>query len=461
MPLEKIGHWLQRNAKRIRILQWSIILLYAILIIVPACLPLPSTQTHILKNLTLFAQFAFWGIWWPFVILSIVLFGRMWCGILCPEGTLTEIASSHGLGRPIPRWMRFGGWPFIAFGITTIYGQMISVYQYPKPVLLILGGSTLAAIIVGFIYGKSNRVWCKYLCPVNGVFALLAKLAPFWYQPNQIRWKQVPLETLTVNCPTLLPLRHMTSASGCHMCGKCSGYKNAIHLSSRSPNQEIVEQSLKKQNTWESILIIYGLLGIALGAFQWSVSHWLPLIKEYLATKLIDNEIMWPFDTNAPWWLFTNYPHQQDIFSWLDGFLVIGYIVLFSICMGSFVFLLLYTTTRIIGKFQITRFNHLAQTLIPLAGCGVFIGLLANTITLLRNENIIFTWITTGKFILLLLSTFWSGYLAWKVIQKYSISVQSKITAMISMCIIYIAINGTWVFILLIWSVKPDIRVLL
>src|SRR5260363_431808 len=55
------------------------------------------------------------------------VFGRVWCGILCPEGALSEFASRHGRSRPIPRWMRWGGWPFVAFSITTVYGQMVSV----------------------------------------------------------------------------------------------------------------------------------------------------------------------------------------------------------------------------------------------------------------------------------------------------------------------------------------------
>ena len=51
---------------------------------------------------------------------------------------MTEFASRYGQGRALPRWLTWGGWPFVAFACVTIYGQMISVYQYPKPVLVVL-----------------------------------------------------------------------------------------------------------------------------------------------------------------------------------------------------------------------------------------------------------------------------------------------------------------------------------
>src|SRR5690606_36810687 len=127
--------------------QWANVAVYVSLLVVPAMLPLPDRTASIFNNLTVFAQFAFWGIWWPFVLVSMPLLGRAWCGWFCPEGMLSERASGHGRGRAIPKWMRWGGWPFVAFSLTIIYGQLVSVYQYPWAVLAVLGESTVAAIL--------------------------------------------------------------------------------------------------------------------------------------------------------------------------------------------------------------------------------------------------------------------------------------------------------------------------
>ncbi len=207
--LQQTGDWLMAHQRAIRRVQWLIVAFYLVLVAVPAFLPLPGRTAHILDNLTLFAQFVFWGIWWPFVLASMVLVGRLWCGLLCPEGALTEFASRHGRGEPAGRLVTWGGWPFVAFALTTIYGQMVSVYQYPGAVLIVLGGSTAAAIVVGYLYGRGKRVWCRYLCPVSGVFGLLTKLAPLHFSVDQAAWRrsQRAGETIhPVNCAPLVPL---------------------------------------------------------------------------------------------------------------------------------------------------------------------------------------------------------------------------------------------------------------
>jgi polyferredoxin len=453
--LARTGDWMRRNGALIRGIQWIIVLVYAVLILIPIFLPLPDETAHIWSNLTLIAQFCFWGIWWPFVLVSMVLMGRVWCGVLCPEGALTEFASKFGKGRAIPHWMRWGGWPFVAFALTTIYGQMVSVYQYPKAVLLVLGGSTLGAMIVGYLYGREKRVWCKYLCPVNGVFGLLAKLAPFHYKVNEDAWRASydthGKKTIAVNCAPLVPLRNMKGASDCHMCGRCSGHRDAIALTWRAPTVEIVKVGRTSNNLWESSLVLYGLFGIAIGAFHWSASPWFVEAKQFIATWLIDRDIMWPFATNAPWWLLTNYPQQSDVFSWLDGGLVVSYIMATAAVLGTALTALFALSNLVLGPWNRSRFNHLVQSAIPLAGCGVFVGLSATTISLLRAEHWPVDWANDVRAALLTVMTLWSVLLAWKVIGQHAEALPRRVLAMLPVIGALALVNYAWLLMFWIW----------
>ncbi|MFL6656038.1 MAG: 4Fe-4S binding protein [Sulfurifustis sp.] len=266
--LRAFGEAMQRHRRVILCVQWTVVAIYLGLVTVPAFLPLPPQDAHLYDNLTLAAQFVFWGIWWPFVMLSMMLMGRVWCGVFCPEGAITEYVSRHGLGRRIPKWLRWGGWPFVAFVTTTVYGQLVSVYEYPKATLLVLGGSTLAAAVAGFVCGRGKRVWCRYLCPANGVFHLLARLSPVHFHTDPLAWRAAPARTPAVDCAPLVDVRHLSSMAACHACGRCSGHRAAVQLQARSPAQEVRSLAPHDVSRWEVALLLYGVLSVALGAFQ-------------------------------------------------------------------------------------------------------------------------------------------------------------------------------------------------
>lgn len=454
-----LGEWLRRHGHWIRALQWLVVLFYGTLVIVPALLPLPDETAHVFNHLTVFAQFVFWGIWWPFVLLSMVLVGRVWCGVLCPEGALSEWASRKGRNQAIPRWVRWGGWPFVAFASTTVYGQMVSVYQYPKAVLLVLGGSTVAAVAIGYWYGREKRVWCKYLCPVNGVFNLMSKLAPLHYKVDAEAWRASyaphgahnTLRIQPINCAPLVAMRKMEGASDCHMCGRCSGHRDAIALRVRSPNAEVVVLGEHLATGWQTLLILVGLLGIAIGAFQWTVNPHFGEAKQWLAEWLIERDVMWPFAENAPWWLLTNYPVQRDVFSWLDGGLLLAYILGMGAAMGLGLALPLAGAVRTLGGWSRQRFYHLSQALIPLAGCGIFLGLSALTVNLLKAEGMPVYWANDARLLLLIAANLWTLRLAYGICQRYAVTPLRLGLALVAVLPALALVDYAWALMFWLW----------
>jgi polyferredoxin len=438
--LRTLGEAMRRYRTTIIAIQWMVVAVYVVLVTVPAFLELPGEDAHLWDNLTRLAQFAFWGVWWPFVILSMVAFGRLWCGVFCPEGALSEFASRHGLGKAIPRWMRWGGWPFVAFASTTIYGQLVSVYEYPKPVLLILGGSTVAAVVVGLVYGRGTRVWCRHLCPANGVFRLLARLAPVHFRVDEEAWKQADPRTPAVECAPLVDLRHLRSAAPCHACGRCSGHRDAVWLAARSPNVEIL--AMREAPRWEALLLIFGVLGLATGAFQWSASPWFVALKQAAATWLVERDSYTLLQDNAPWWLLTHYPQVSDAFTWLDGLAILIYIGTYTVIVGGFILAMLWLAQRVLVRPGFMW--RLAFSLIPIGGISLFLGLSMLTLGQLSAEGLSLPWAPWVRAALLTLAFAWSGWLAGRLIHRTATPVWRRVTAITAHSAAMLAVIGLW-----------------
>lgn len=454
-PLSKFGDAMRRHRGLIIGIQWFIVIFYLTLLIIPALMPLPDSQARMLDSLTLFAQFIFWGIWWPFVLLSMIFFGRLWCGVFCPEGALAEWASRHGKNKGVPNWIKWSGWPAVAFALTTLYGQLISVYDYARPALLILGGSTVAALLVGFLYGRSKRVWCKYLCPVSGVFSLLARLAPVHFKVDEERWQENPQPHLPIpNCAPLIDIRRMHGNSACHSCGRCSGQRDAVRLVARSVNEEVVVYGQEEPNPWTVRLLLFGVLGLAIGAFTWTVSPWFIEMKQTLAEWLVNHDIFWPLNDTAPWWLLTHYPENNDSFNWLDGFCITVYILGHSIVLGGIFSLLMHFASFCAGKGK-TFYQHICLALIPLGGVGLFLGLTATTVKLLRQNGFAIVWVQDLRALMLIGALIWSLTLAWQILSKRQVFGFRRVAVLSCFSVICAMIFYNWYLMFWGWNGLP------
>ncbi|HJW03110.1 MAG TPA: 4Fe-4S binding protein [Azospira sp.] len=448
--LQILGTGMQRHGATIRAIQWAVVVFYFFLVAAPAFLPLPEDSASIVNNLTRFAQFLFWGIWWPFVMVSMLLLGRVWCGVFCPEGTLTEWVSHRGLNRPIPRWLKWGGWPFVAFVCTTVFGQLVSVYEYPKAALLVLGGSSIAAVAVGLVYGRGKRVWCRHLCPASGVFALLAKVAPVHFRVDRAAWDRAQTPGKPVNCAPLVDIRRMTGASDCHACGRCAGHREAVQLAPRRPDAEILASKPEQVSTGEAMTLLYGALGIATAAFQWTVSPWFVQMKTAAANWLIDRDAFLLLQDNAPWWLLTHYPEVGDVFTWLDGLCILAYILGGGALLGTGLVAGIALAARLTGSPALP-WRRLALGLVPLGGVNVFLGLSMLTITLLKAEGLIMPWVPTARSILLALGLGGSAWLGLRLILQATPSWPRRLAALAAYGLPLTLIGLNWLLVFFIW----------
>jgi hypothetical protein len=446
--LRTLGDAMARHRRFILGLQWIVVVIYVFLVAAPAFLPLPAEDAHLWNDLTRFAQFAFWGIWWPFVMLSMMLMGRVWCGVFCPEGALSEFASRRGLGLAIPRFLRWGGWPFVSFALTTLIGQLTSIYEYPKPALLILGGSTVAAVVVGFLYGRGVRVWCRYLCPANGVFALLARLAPVHFSVNEAAWNRSGKQR-AVDCPPLLDVKHQAGSGACHACGRCSGHREAVSLVPRSISEGVLTLKNARGMKWESITLLFGVLGVATGAFQWSASPYYVKLNMTLAALAVKADMLWLLNANAPWWLLTHYPEINDAFTWLDGISITLYIMATALVLGAGqVFFLSLAQRTFSGRVSFWR---LALGLTPLGGISVFLGLSMLTLNQLHQDGIDLPGISVIRAALLALAVLWSLWIVWQTLGKNSIAMQRRLLAMVFVSLALALPVTSWAMLFFVW----------
>ncbi|MBW7901760.1 MAG: 4Fe-4S binding protein [Rhodocyclaceae bacterium] len=350
---QRAGDLLRRRQDAVRVVQWAFVAVYLTLLLLPVLLPLTPVAPAVAARVARFAEIVFWGVWWPGVLLSVLLVGQFWCGVLCPDGTLTEFASRRGRGGKIPAWLRRAGWPLFGFSLLFTWEHLVDAYGRPTLVLLAVGGMTLLALGSGLLFGRGKRVWCRYACPAGGVFSLLSRCAVLHFKVDRAAWDAAPRpQPAPVDCPLLLDVRRLRSNEKCSMCGRCSGHRDAVALAPRAPGGEIATLAAADARGLDAFAVCFVLCGLAYGVI------------------------------NAPGgrlhaWLSALAPALPD---WVP---TLAAMLLVAAAVGSLLAALLLAA----GGGARRRAQHLSYALIPLAGIGLFLGALDYAFMLLAEAG--------------------------------------------------------------------------
>ncbi|HRU32560.1 MAG TPA: 4Fe-4S binding protein [bacterium] len=133
-----------------------------------------------------------------FIISTIttLLFGRVYCGWVCPLGAVQELIFTGRYRIRIPenfdRYSKYVKFLILAtFLYLTISTSTYTWGKYePFKVLFNFGGNRIAFILLLITMGLSmfiERVFCRYICPMGAVFSIISRFSIFGLRINKDR----------------------------------------------------------------------------------------------------------------------------------------------------------------------------------------------------------------------------------------------------------------------------------
>jgi hypothetical protein len=435
-----------RHRERLVWVHVLMFLVFLAVIVLPLFLPEPAEDSNPLNDFTRFASFAMWGLWFPLVFLSVVFSGRSWCGLLCPMGAASEWANNKGLQRAIPAWVRWEGTPIISFLIITILGQTVGVRDHPEAMAEIFGGTLLAAILLGFVYGRNKRAWCRHLCPIGLLLGVFSRIGMVQFAPKRPKAGGDRFTEKTV-CPTMINIPRKQESRHCIECFRCVHPKarGGLYLRLRRPGEEIETIRDHHANPYEVWFLFMGT-GIALGGFLWLVLPQYQAMRQWVGEWFIERDWFWIGDS-GPWWLMSVHPERREVFNWLDFFSIVGFMLA---CMALITAVLALTTaasawlSRVLGGERCfgLAFNELGYQYTPVAMISLVIGLGSALFEPLSMVHETLPRMT--KLALFLVSLLWSLWLSWRLLDNQQVPPDRRWLPLIPGLTGSLAVGAAW-----------------
>ncbi|WP_440682347.1 4Fe-4S binding protein [Cysteiniphilum halobium] len=422
--LLKIEQFFHRNRGKVKYIQILMFAFFLFLVIVPIYSPNPKAEDTILTSIVLLSQFLFWGVWYGACLFSVILFGRLWCGVLCPLGALSEWVGHLGFKKVIPNWIQWDGWLIIMFVIITIMGQTLDVRDDPAGLARLFLYIFILAIIVGLFFGKnSSRPWCRYFCPIGKILGVVSRIGAIDFRPNRGQLKLAKDKKYYVDgrlCPTNYNLPYKVSTNNCITCGACAygKKKSGLGIYWRQPGSE-ANNILKHHPNWYEVLFILLSPGISAGGFLWLILHQYQQLRNVVGDWFLDKNYLWIFN-HAPVWISSQRWNQH--YNWLDVGMITFYMMSYAIVVALISSILIGVTAFLLrtksNHFK-TNFLVLTYQYIPVAILSIVIGLCGKFFQVMANDfNMSAELIISIKSILLGLSILWTVYLTGRVIKK-------------------------------------------
>jgi len=188
-----------------------------------------------------------WSVWWPMLLISFVLAGRIWCAV-CPIGAFSQVVQRvKHLNKSVPPSLKKYDYILVTVGFMLIMwaeevtGMRHSALATGLLLLVILVG----AAVVNTLYERAT--WCRHLCPLGGVAGVCSMAAILELRPNfDVCSNQCTTHSCykgaedVAGCPLFRHVMFVNTNQHCKLCMNCvrSCPHDAVKLNLRLPAHE-------------------------------------------------------------------------------------------------------------------------------------------------------------------------------------------------------------------------------
>ncbi|MFZ3169481.1 MAG: 4Fe-4S binding protein [Candidatus Methanoperedens sp.] len=190
------------------------------------------------------ATISIWVIWWSLLIISLALFGRIWC-LMCPFGA--------------------AGYFFLIITWADFQFNLVNSPMYTAYFIVALLG---LIVIISIIFER--RSFCRYVCPITGLIGLYSMFAPFELRAKEKETCKICKEKYCISgnengyaCPVFEYPGTMEKNANCILCTECvkTCHRNNISFNLRSFAGDLF--TLTKTRMDEALFILV-LLGVTI-----------------------------------------------------------------------------------------------------------------------------------------------------------------------------------------------------
>lgn len=435
--IRSVERFAARHRDKLAWIHVTMFALFIALMIVPLVLPLPPDGAHFYDNFTLFANFVIWGLWFPLVFVSVIFTGRSWCGLLCPLGACSEWVNKIGLKRPIPRWVRWQGTPIVSFVVITVLAQTVDARGFAQGIAVVFGLAFACAIVLGFVYGagKSQRAWCRHMCPIGLMLGVFSRIGAVQFAPKRPKPGGDAYAEKGI-CPTMIDINRKTESRHCIECFRCvhPHSKGGLKLVLRWPGKEVAAIRHHNPNAAE-IWFLFLATGLSLGGFLWLVLPQYQAWRQAIGTWAIEKGWYW-IGSAGPAWLMSVHPAGREVYTWLDFFMITGFMLACAAALTAVLFALTAASSWLAGRLGADRrlwprLVEQAYAFMPVTMVSLVIGLGDGLFQALPLIGIPDSLVPAIKLTLFALGIAWSAFLGGKLLSGEGLGGARRLAALV------------------------------